>query len=110
MNESNQSQGARHPYPQVGDEWEFKLPHMKAKRVKTVGSIVKKDFVVEHGIETLPYVHWQRQNKGRYTGISVRRLMDFGHRVSTKAEREAKYAAIAERRKQERDARGRNET
>jgi len=98
------------PYPQVGDEWEFKLPYMKAKRKKVVGEIGTREFIVERGTypkwkdktEVLPYVHWERQPKGRYTGITVRRLMEFGRRISTKAEREARYAAIAEQRKRER--------
>lgn len=83
--------------PQVGDCWEFKLPHMKAKRVKTVGSISTQEFIVERATEypwnhktaMLPYVNWKRANKGRYTGITVRRLIEFGRRVSTKAERDA---------------------
>jgi hypothetical protein len=97
--------------PQVGDYWEFKLPG-KRKRVKEVGRIAMRDFLIERGmypdwkdkIETLPYVHWQRENKGRYTGITVRRLMEFGRRVSTKAERDAHLEAQIKRARQKREA------
>ena len=103
--------------PQVGDEWEFRLPHMKAKRVKIVGSISEREFIIEratnypwkHKTAMLPYINWARQNKGRYTGVTVRRLMEFGRRVSTQAEREAKYAGIAEKRKRERAEREANQ-
>lgn len=90
--------------PQVGDYWEFKLPG-KRKRTKEVGSIGTKDFIVERGTypdwkdktERLPYVNWARENKGRYTGISVRRLLEFGHRVSTKSERDAHLHEMIDR-------------
>lgn len=97
------------PLPQVGDYWEFKLPG-KRKRVKEVGRIDERDFIVERGtypdwkdkLERLPYVWWKRENKGRYTGITVRRLMEFGQRISTKAEREAHLQALIERAKERR--------
>ena len=96
--------------PSPGDYWEFKLPG-KRKRVKEVGSIGMKDFIVERGtypewkdkIETLEYVHWRRENKGRYTGITVRRLTEFGRRVSTKAERDAHLSAQIEKAKRKRE-------
>ena len=95
--------------PQEGDYWSFKLPG-KRRRQKEVGRISMRDFVVERGtypewkdkLERLPYVYWARENKGRYTGITVRRLIEFGRRVSTKAERDAIFnrqldAALARR-------------
>jgi len=101
--------------PQIGDYWSFKVPG-KRRRTKEVGSIGTKDFIVERGtypkwkdkIETLPYVHWRRENKGRYSGITVRRLIEFGHRVSTKAERDAHLCAQVARRKQERAERAKS--
>lgn len=90
--------------PQVGDDWEFKLPG-KPKRVKTGGRISQKTFLKEAGSSEqieLPYVNWKREPKGRYTGITVRRLMEFGHRVSTKAERDARLNAQIERAKERR--------
>jgi len=100
------------PYPQVGDDWEFKLPHMKAKRVKTVGSISEREFIVERATAwpwknktaMLPYVSWERQPKGRYTGITVSRLMEFGRRVSTKAERDAHLQSLIAKAKAKREA------
>lgn len=97
--------------PQVGDEWSFKLPG-KSRRRKTVGSIGEMSFVVERGtypkwkdkMVMLPYVHWQRENKGRYTGITVRRLMEFGYRVSTKAERDIHDQECLERARLKREA------
>lgn len=97
------------PQPQAGDYWEFQLPG-KRKCTKEVGRIGTTEIFIERGTypewkdktETLPYVHWKRQNKGRYTGITVSRLMEFGRRVSTKAEREAHLQAQIERRKRER--------
>lgn len=81
------------PTPQVGDLWEFKLPG-KRKRTKEVGKVDKHP-PYQADVDR-PYVHWQRENKGRYTGISVERLMQFGHRVSTKAERDARTKIMME--------------
>lgn len=82
------------PYPQVGDLWEFKLPG-KRKRTKEVGKIDPHP-PYQANVDR-PCVHWQRENKGRYTGISVERLMEFGQRVSTKAERDARTEVMMER-------------
>jgi uncharacterized protein YecE (DUF72 family) len=87
--------------PKAGDYWEFQLPG-KPKRTKEVGSICYKDFLVERGTypewkdktQRLLYVRWARLNKGRYSGITVRMLMKFGRRISTKAEREAHFQTI----------------
>jgi hypothetical protein len=95
--------------PQAGDYWEFKLPG-KQRRVKEVGYVDTKDFIVERGtypewkdkVERLPYVFWARANKGRYTGITVRRLLEFGRRVSTKAERDAHLESLIEKAKAKR--------
>lgn len=90
--------------PEPGDVWEFKLPG-KRKRTKTVGSIGTREFIIEratkwpweHKTAMLPYVHWARENKGRYTGITVRKLIEFGHRVATKAELDARLQAHIEK-------------
>jgi hypothetical protein len=90
--------------PQIGDYWEFKLPG-KRKRIKEVGDIHPRVFIVERGTypkwepktELLDYVSWARAPKGRYSGITVRRLIEFGHRVSTKAERETYLKAQIEK-------------
>jgi|GEM_PF-5801234 len=91
--------------PQPGDIWTFKIPG-KQRRTKTVGQVVMKTFVVERGTfengwkdktENLPYVHWERANKGRYTGITVRRLMEFGRCVSRKAERDAHFNELVKK-------------
>lgn len=92
--------------PAPGDEWSFKLPG-KSRRVKVVDRIEPRTFLKEAGSKEtieLDYVHWQRQNKGRYTGITVRRLVEVGHRVSTKAERAAHLAECIERAEARRDA------
>lgn len=88
--------------PQVGDLWEFKLPG-KRKRTKEVGTIAKHP-PYQSNVDR-PYVHWQRENKGRYTGISVERLMQFGHRVSTKAERDARTEIMMEQARVKREQR-----
>lgn len=90
--------------PQPGDIWTFKVPD-KRRKTKEVGSVVMREFVIQRGTypdwkdktERLPYVEWRRENKGRYTGITVRRLIAFGQLVSTKAERDAHFNAQIER-------------
>lgn len=93
--------GVNPRYPEPGDYWEFKLPG-KQKRTKEVGTIAKHP-PYQSNVDR-PYVHWQRANKGRYTGISVERLMEFGRRVSTKAERDEHTRQCIERAKAKRDA------
>lgn len=83
--------------PKAGDRWEFK-PTGKPKRTKEVGRVDEVWGLRADGEEGyFLYVHWARQNKGRYTGISMRRLMEIGHRVSTKVERDARTEMMIER-------------
>jgi hypothetical protein len=97
--------------PEAGDYWELKLPG-KRKRIKEVGRVDTKDFIAERGtypewkdkVVRLPYIHWARANKGRYTGITVRKLLEFGRRVSTKAERDAHLDSLIAKAKAKRDA------
>lgn len=97
---------SKKPFPKAGDYWEFKLPG-KRKRIKEVGRVGTIFVVIERGTypkwkdktKRVPYVHWRRENKGRYTGIRVKLLRQYGNRVSTKAERdEAMERRIALRR------------
>ena len=81
--------GPQLPLPVTGDYWELQLPG-KRKRTKEVGRLSKvwgKRTDTTEGF--YPYVDWARANKGRYTGISLRLLLKYGRRVSTKAERDA---------------------
>ena len=90
--------------PQAGDYWEFQLPG-KRKRVKEVGSVSDVWGKWVDGTQGLyPYVHWARENKGRYTGISVRLLLQHGRRVSTKADRAAHLEAQIEKARAKRAA------
>lgn len=92
------------PWPQAGDYWSFKVPD-KRRRTKEVGSVIYRHILVERG--TYPkwkdktkrqaWVRWQRANGGRYSGISVVNLRKYGRLVSTKAERDAHFAAQLER-------------
>lgn len=83
--------------PMIGDEWEFKLPG-KSKKRKIVGSIGIEWHQGEWNPETCrhsqskhPRVNWRRRNKGRYTSIRVKWLLKYGRRISTEAERNAKF-------------------
>jgi len=42
--------------------------------------------------------------KGRYSGLSLRLLLKYGKRVSTKAERDARLQALIEKAQRKRDA------
>lgn len=89
--------------PQAGDIWEFRLPG-KRKRVKEVGSVGQVWGKRVDGTEGhYPYVYWQREPKGRYSGLSVRLLLLHGRRVSTKAERDAHLNAQIEKAKRRRE-------
>lgn len=77
----------RNPLPQVGDEWEVYRPGKK-RLVKQVGAI--SGIWSEGRGKHIPYVNWKRLNKGRYSGLTVYRLMQWGRRLSTKAERDKK--------------------
>lgn len=86
-------------FPRVGDEWEFQLPG-KSKKRKIVGSISVEWHQGEWNPDTCRYektkhprVNWQRRNKGRYTSIRVKWLLKHGQRISTEAERTAKFDA-----------------
>jgi hypothetical protein len=82
--------------PKQGDEWEVKLPG-KRKIVKIVGSVHR--CWVQYWVGTIsqqkrrPYVMWQRAPKGRYSGVTVKALIKYGKRLSTKAERDARAEA-----------------
>jgi hypothetical protein len=92
------------PLPQIGDYWEFKLLG-KRKRVKEVGSVADVWGKRADGTQGFyHYVHWARENKGRYTGISLRLLLQHGRRVSTKAERDAHLEAQIEKARAKRAA------
>lgn len=80
--------------PRKGDIWEFQLPG-KPKRRKEVGKVGWKWTNVYDGKgnwigqRKRMYVSWYRLPKGRYTGIRVRKLIETGKRLSTRAERSA---------------------
>lgn len=110
MNQPNPTPHCEGPPPQPGDVWSFKLPG-KRRRIKEVGRVDMKEFITEratkwpwkHKIERVPFVHWARKNKGRYTGITVKKLMEFGQRISTKAERDAHLNEMIERARAKRE-------
>jgi hypothetical protein len=93
--------------PAVGDDWTFKLPG-KRRKTKRVGSVELRWLVVGYDKsynptnEQILYVSWARAPKGRYSGISVRALLKYGQRISTKAERDARFKETVERRRRER--------
>lgn len=90
--------------PEPGDYWEFQLPG-KRKRIKEVGRISRVWGKKANGKEGYyRYVHWQREPKGRYTGLSELLLLRHGRRVSTKAERDAHLNTLIERAKKKREA------
>lgn len=90
---------AAKPIPRVGDEWEFALPN-KSKKRKIIASISYEwhrgkwdDDTCKYSMSRHPRVNWQRRNKGRYSSLRVKWLMKYGRRISTKAERDAKFEA-----------------
>jgi len=92
--------------PKIGDIWEVALPG-KRKIVKEVGSV--RMVWLERKDRTYvrrPYVSWFRLSKGRYSGIRVKWLLRYGRLISTKAEREAHFSALIERRRAEKKASG----
>ena len=76
---------SRKPVPQVGDQWEVRVP-FERKKVKIVGSLA---FVLIKG-KNVRYVWWKRRPKGRYSGMSLLGLMTYGKRLSTEEERNRK--------------------
>jgi hypothetical protein len=89
--------------PRAGDYWEFKLPG-KPKRVKEVDRIGVKWGKRHNGTTGFyRYVHWARAPKGRYSGLSLRLLLKYGQRMSTKAERDAHLEAQIEKARQKRE-------
>ena len=85
--------------PRKGDEWEFQIPG-KSKKRKIVGYISFEWHQGEWDSEAccyaksrLPRVNWKRLNKGRYTSMRVKWLLKNGRRISTEAERNAKFSA-----------------
>ncbi len=97
-------QSTRPSEPQVGDEWEFKLPG-KPRRVKVVGSVDERHGKrVDGTTGPYPYVSWERLPKGRYTGLSVWLLMQYGRRISTKVERDTHLESLIARAKARREA------
>ena len=92
---------------QVGDEWEVRVPG-KRKKIKEVGEVYKCWLPVrdEHGNYVFKkegygvvqkrvwWVPWRRQNKGRYTGIRVDALHQYGRLISTKEQRDKKFEAL----------------
>jgi len=77
----------KQPRPQVGDEWEVRIP-FERKKVKIVGAVTT---IMSMRLgRRIPYVQWKRLPKGRYSGITLRGLLQYGKRLSTKAERDKK--------------------
>lgn len=84
-------------FPRAGDEWEFQLPG-KSKKRKIVDYISHEWHQGKWDAEKCrhvqsrhPRVNWRRLNKGRYTSIRVKWLLKNGRRISTEAERKAKF-------------------
>lgn len=82
--------------PKVGDIWEVRRPNrrMIRKEIGSFGKIWIGDY--ESG-RKVPWIYWRREPKGRYSGITVSRLLEFGKLISTKAERDAKIEAHQKR-------------
>ncbi len=97
--DSRDSRSQRLVRPLVGDEWELKRPG-KRKIMKQIGEIYVRRFGEgkdERGrVRARKWaVRWKRQPKGRCSGCTLRQLMLYGRRISTAAERRARYEAIA---------------
>lgn len=63
--------------PRPRDIWIIKRPG-KSKLRKWVDDVELMQVRTPSGIKWRMYVNWQRANKGRYTGITVRDLLRFG--------------------------------
>lgn len=92
--------------PQIGDEWEVKLPNKTKKIVKIIGRTYRR-----YGTSTDDrgrtrtrrwWVEWKRLPKGRYSGISVRNLLRHGKLLITKLDRDAQFNGMIERARQKR--------
>lgn len=82
--------------PRPGDTWEFRIPG-KRKKCKTIWYI-GREYKWEKGrFVRRPMIMWKRHPKGRYTGIRPRVLLKYGKRISTKAERDARFEQLVQR-------------
>ena len=88
--------------PRKGDIWEFQRPGKRKKR-KEIGEIFMMLMRKTDGTYVRrPYVQWQRWPKGRYSGIRVKWLLKYGHRISTQAEREIEMRLLLDQAKERR--------
>ncbi|PSR24728.1 MAG: hypothetical protein C7B46_20920 [Sulfobacillus benefaciens] len=89
--------------PRRGDIWEYQLPGQRKKR-KEIGTITRqRRYLSAHSQPLRVFIAWKRRPKGRYSGIWPKALLRYGRRVSTRAEREAAFAARIAERKAARD-------
>lgn len=79
--------------PRVGDTWEIQVPG-KRKKVKVVGRVYKASCYVKPGVVgRRMYVEWQRQPKGRYSGMFFRGLWKYGRLVESATDKAARVEA-----------------
>jgi len=80
--------------PRKGDEWEFKVPG-KRKQRKIIHCIAVERWEDTHGQRhQRVVVWWDHLPKGRYSGLRVKTLLQYGRRIRTEAERDAASAAL----------------
>lgn len=95
---------SRQPPPKPGDIWEVRIPGKRITR-KTVGQVSWR--WCYHSVKQLPsgkwvqpnprrlkYVDWRRMPGGRYSGIWLDDLLQYGKRVDTAARIQARYDAL----------------